>query len=145
MNDMTNKNKAVLEWISLFPDIKKLFFNFGEVGKNSSTIVPVPSDSVVKTDICGNKEKNYIFGISVYKSFDVIIPFGTENLDAFNEVGEFMKWISEQNKICNFPDFGEKCTIEKVECLENNPSASKAGELAKYFFQVKITYTELEE
>ena len=142
---MTNKNKAVWDWIKTYNGVDKLFFNFGEIGDNSSTIVPVPSDAVIKTDICGNKVRNYIFGVSVYKTLDSIIPFGVDNLNAFGEVGEFMQWVDEQNRKANFPDFGEMCVIDEVKCIENNPTTSKAGEIAKYFFQVKITYTETEE
>ena len=56
-----------------------------------------------------------------------------------------MDWIDTQNKKKEFPDFGENCTIEKIENIQNMPNLAGVSEkesLARYMIQARILYTE---
>ena len=90
-------------------------------------------------------KKELAFAIDMITSYD---NSGTSdvNMEALDEVQNFSEWIDSQS-IDSGPDFGEKCTIEKIEVLTNAPTllVDTTNQLSKYQFQVKITYTERKE
>ena len=75
--------------------------------------------------------------------------FSTEtddlNLQAMNFAQEFMDWIEKQNKDKNFPDFGEKCQVKKIENLQNMPNLAAVdweNMKAQYMIQCRVLYFE---
>lgn len=122
-----------------------LNFNFSPESPNSISLITNYSDKVRKKYITGDALKEYGFSIIIVKEYSS--ESDDLNLEAMNFAQAFMEWLDEQNEKKEYPDFGEKCTIEKMENLQNMPNLSgvnyEAG-LARYMIQVRIIYTENE-
>lgn len=122
---------------------KKLSFNFSPESNDSISLITNYSDKVVKKFITGKVQKQYGFTIIIVKSYSS--DEDDLNIEAMNFSQEFMDWIDTQNKKKEFPDFGENCTIEKIENLQNMPNLAGVSEkesLARYMIQARILYTE---
>ena len=122
-----------------------LNFNFSPESPNSISLLTNYSDKVRKKYITGDALKEYGFSIIIVKEYSS--ESDDLNLEAMNFAQTFMEWLGEQNEKKEYPDFGENCTIEKMENLQNMPNLSgvnyEAG-LARYMIQVRIIYTENE-
>ncbi|RGW23165.1 hypothetical protein DW776_00655 [Ruminococcus sp. AM30-15AC] len=122
-----------------------LNFNFSPESPNSISLLTNYSDKVRKKYITGDALKEYGFSIIIVKEYSS--ESDDLNLEAMNFAQTFMEWLEEQNEKKEYPDFGENCTIEKMENLQNMPNLSgvnyEAG-LARYMIQVRIIYTENE-
>ena len=137
-----DKNKAVFEWIKQCPVFERLFFNFGTSEENTSTFIPIPTDSTVKTDIFGNETKHYDFAVSTFGAIDDITFEGSENITVMNLMQQLTEWIKLQNREKNFPDFGAKCFIEKISVNQNIPASLRMQNISKYLSQYRIIYEE---
>lgn len=122
-----------------------LNFNFSPESPNSISLLTNYSDKVRKKYITGDALKEYGFSIIIVKEYSS--ESDDLNLEAMNFAQTFMEWLEEKNEKKEYPDFGENCTIEKMENLQNMPNLSgvnyEAG-LARYMIQVRIIYTENE-
>lgn len=90
-------------------------------------------------------EKEYGFTIVITKCFSD----GTDDLNlwAMNFAQEFMDWIDEQDRNGNYPDFGDKCQVKKIENLQNMPNLAIEdweNMLAQYMLQCRVIYFEKE-
>lgn len=142
-----NKVEAVYKFISSCPLVgKDAYFNFvDETNAESNTSL--------LTDGYGQLVKKYIDGESLRK-FQCLIrqvkPLSrysntTENIEQMQAVQDFLDWINEQGKNKNFPDFGEKCKIERMSTPEGVYYPMSAGvyeNTALYSFPFEITYIE---
>jgi len=123
-----------------------LNFNFSAESQNSVALVTNYSDRVVKRFVTGGARKRYGFTIIItleYASND-----DDQNLIAINFAQEFMDWIEERNRRKLFPDFGDKCQIEKMQNMQNMPNLSYVNAeqgLARYMLQCEILYREEKE
>ncbi|MDD6313306.1 MAG: hypothetical protein PUB08_07635 [Firmicutes bacterium] len=144
MSKSINKNQAVWDWVKTYPGIELLGFNFGAVQDGVCNLIPEPSDTVAKTYIDGTVMKYYVFAVTWYKDF-ATEPFLAENINDYSAVQSFIDWVAEQNKIRSFPDFGIGKTIDRVKCLQDQPSTSnQTDNLAKYMVRIRIEYIEEE-
>lgn len=137
-----NLYKQVNEWLLKYEPLNNwIYFNATPYISGVAALNSVPTDRVKRTFINGNKEKELIFAIDMVTDYDGT-GTSTINLDAIDEVSHFCDWLDEQDKVKNYPDFGEKNTIKKVEVLNNVPSVlvNNEQQLAKYQFQVRIDY-----
>lgn len=122
---------------------KKLGFNFSSESNDSISLITNYSDKVVKEFVTGKVQKQYGFTIIIVKSYSS--EEDDLNLEAMNFAQEFMDWLDAQNEKRDFPDFGEKCTVEKIENLQNMPNLAGVNAqegLARYMIQARIVYTE---
>lgn len=122
---------------------KKLGFNYSPESRDSISLITNYSDKIVKKYITGKVQKQYGFTIIIVKSYSS--DDDDLNLEAMNFAQEFMDWLDGQNEKKDFPDFGEKCTVEKIENLQNMPNLAGINEkegLARYMIQARIVYTE---
>lgn len=120
-----------------------LNFNFSPEAPESISLITNYSDKIRKRYITGDCEKEYGFSIIIVK------PYSSDqddlNLEAMNFAQAFMDWLNEQNEERKFPDFGENCTVERIENLQNMPNLSGVNYeegLARYMIQAKIIYKE---
>ena len=118
-------------------------FNFSPEAPESISLITNYSDKIRKRYITGDCEKEYGFSIIIVK------PYSSDqddlNLEAMNFAQAFMDWLDEQNEARKFPDFGENCTVERIENLQNMPNLSGVNYeegLARYMIQAKIIYKE---
>lgn len=137
-----DKNKAVFEWIKECPVFKKLFFNFGTAKENEANFIPIPTDSTVKTDIFGNETKHYDFAVSSFGMVDDTSFEGIDNMADMASLQSLTEWIKAQNRERNFPDFGAKCSIEKISVVQNIPASLRMQDISKYLSQYRIIYEE---
>lgn len=140
---MINKHEAMFEFIKQYVPFY-LTFNTVLEDIGQTALQSVYSDESVMTYIDGSSDKEYIFAIIQIKQYDTGITDPPINVAEIFDIEVFMDWLNEQNKIGNFPDFGEKCTIYSIENLQNMPNLagiSEQGE-AKYMFQCKVNYRQ---
>lgn len=135
-----DKNKAVFEWIKGCPVFERLYFNFGTADVGTSTFIPIPTDRTVKKDIFDNEIKQYDFAVSSFNFVDDATFDGAENIEGMALLQQLTEWIEQQNIEKNFPDFGEKCFVEKIEAVQNIPASLRMQNISKYLSQYRITY-----
>lgn len=135
-----DKNKAVFDWIKECPVFERLYFNFGTADANTSTFIPVPIDRTVKKDIFDNETKQYDFAVSYFGYVDDTTFDGSENIEGMALLQQFTDWVEQQSREQNFPGFGEKCFIEKIEAVQNIPASLRMQNISKFLTQYRITY-----
>ena len=120
-----------------------LNFNFSPESTDSISLITNYSDKVRKKYITGDVQKEYGFSIVIVKEYSSEVD--DLNLEAMNFAQAFMDWLDSQNEMKEYPDFGENCTIEKMENLQNMPNLSginAEAALARYMIQARIIYRE---
>lgn len=138
---MSSKSDAVVSFLSAYPKAPQ-FFNASVIRDGTVNVETISNDAYIKKYVDGSAEKEFKFSIVFIKSLSDT-PYSDENVEEFYDVESFMEWIDEQNEKCIFPDFGEKCSVIKIENMENIPTITgKDEKLVRYAFNVKITYTE---
>lgn len=105
------------------------------------------------TNYSGKIVKKYLRAADKEYGFTILITwhYSTEtddlNLQAMNLAQKFMDWIDEQNRKRNFPDFGERCQVKKIENLQNMPNLATVdweNMKAQYMIQCRVLYFEKE-
>lgn len=143
MAGITGKTDAVVAWAKGWPELDgylKLNAVSTEAGEHA--INTVYNDASIVEYVDGTAKREYTFAL-------VMIADWSDGFDSVNEeanrLGEsWVDWVASQYPD-NVPDFGDKASISKIEPLYNMPSLAmvyQEDSLAKYMFQVKITYTE---
>ncbi|MCL2311165.1 MAG: hypothetical protein FWC41_01560 [Firmicutes bacterium] len=137
-----NKDLNLFNWLKTNPLLTDtLKFDFLGADNNSCSISPIPEDTTIKTYIDGTKVKQYSFALQ--SSFSVSENTDMINIENMKVLRSWQDWLSEQNGIKNFPDFGENCEIYKLEVL-SNPQMSQFFEngIATYQFFLRLEYIE---
>lgn len=150
-----DKNQAVIDFLLQCPQIKEnpLFFNFAEAKDNNKQIVTIANDkSVNKGFVDGSIQRRYTFTIIDYRSvaYQSIVKtagFSNENVEEMFDVQKIIDWVTEQAEKKNFPDFGEKCSIDSMWAVTDTPNlngvdTSVKPALAKYSVSVQIEYLD---
>lgn len=152
---MVDKNKAIVEYLMNCPSISNnpLFFNFINAKDNDKQLATVLNDKVMdKKFINGAVMKRFTFTIIDYKSIAyTAIPhmsgFPSENIDDMMDSQSIIDWVTEQEELHNYPDFGEDCEIEDMRALSDNPNLNGVNTqvsptLAKYSVTIQINYID---
>lgn len=148
-----DKNQAVVDFLLTCPAIQNsnLYFNFTEAEDNNKQIVTLANEKALhKAFIDGVVEKQYTFTIIDFKAMTpkpVVEGRVDENVDDMLEVQELIDWVTEQDELGNFPDFGENCEIENIRALTDNPNlngidSNISPALAKYSVSIQIDYLD---
>lgn len=148
-----DKNQAVVNFLLTCPAIQNsnLYFNFTEAEDNNKQIVTLANEKALhKAFIDGVVEKQYTFTIIDFKAMTpkpVVEGRVDENVDDMLEVQELIDWVTEQDELGNFPNFGENCEIENIRALTDNPNlngidSNISPALAKYSVSVQIDYLD---
>lgn len=142
------KHDAMVEYMS--PKVEELvgrFLNFnvslGEEGNIS--FLTNYSDKLRKKYIRVGAEKEYGFTVVITRTFSE--ETDDLNLDAMNFSQGFMDWIDEQDQKKEYPDFGKKCQVKKIENLQNMPNLASVdweNMIAQYMLQCRVIYFEKE-
>lgn len=151
---MADKNKAILDFISSYPDIANspIFINFMNAKDNDVQFMTSSNDATMnKKFVDGSVMKQYTFSLVITKTItDTAIAkdlMVNENIDDIADIQKVMDWINEQGEIYNFPDFGEDCVIEEMHTTAENPSLDGinievAPALALYSMEIRIDYID---
>lgn len=139
-----DKNKALSDWVSTYPNLYNwLYFNTIIILPDNVSLM-TDSDNVIEEYIDGSSKRDYNFVINFMKNYDT----GTSdiNIEAMAESQNFNKWLKEQVRLKNFPQWGDNNVIDDIEVLSEVPlmSVDNDANVAKYMLQLKIIYLEKE-
>lgn len=149
-----DKNQAVVDFLLTCPAIRDsyLYFNFTHAEDNNKQILTLANEKTLhKQYIDGTVDKQYTFTIVDFKAVTpkpIVEGRVDENVDEMFQVQELIDWVTEQNDLKNYPDFGDNCQIEEIRALTDNPNlngidSSISPALAKYSVSVQIDYLDI--
>lgn len=152
----TDKNQAVIDYIITCPTIlnSPLYFNFINAKDDTNQFFTESTDTYSnKPFIDGSVEKIYTFTILTFKSAaDIAVVkqsgYENENLSDMSDIQKLIEWIAEQNKLRNFPNFGEDCIIDSISTTTDAPKFEGIDEqitppLAVYSTSIQIKYIDI--
>lgn len=150
-----DKNQAIIDYLIECPNVQAnpLFFNFGKQSDNNHQIVTKGDDTILnKPYIDGSVMKKYTFTMFIYKSVSYnpvvkIAGYTDENVSDLNDVQALLDWVTEQNDLKHFPNFGNMCIIDSIETTTNSPVLNGVDDsvqppLAQYSIGIRITYLD---
>lgn len=153
-----DKNQAVIDYIVKCPTIKNspLYFNFINAQDNTNQIVTQTQERYAsRRYVDGTVLKIYSFTIILYKSTaDIAVVkidgYPNENISDMSDIQALIDWIREQDKLHNYPDFGEDCLIDEISTTTENPSFDGIDDqvsppLAIYSITIEIQYLDISE
>lgn len=155
---MIDKNQAVIDFLLQCPDIanSELYFNFINAQDDNKQIITESNEKFSnRTYIDGSVLKQYTFILIDFKSITdsalvLIQNYQNENVVDVSDVQALINWINNQNKLRNFPDFGEDCEIQSIETTSENPNFEGVNTevtpiLAMYSISIRIEYIDNSE
>ena len=150
-----DKNQAVIDFLIECPAIRNnpLYFNFINADDNNKQLITVGNDvSVDQPYIDGSVLKRYTFTLIDFKSISYnqivkIEGYSSENVDDMLEVQDLIDWITEQDELGNYPNFGDDCIIDSMTALTSNPNldsvdVSISPALVRYSVSIRIEYLD---
>lgn len=150
-----DKNQAVIDYIVTCPTIRDstLYFNLINAEDGTSQFVTQSNERYAsKRYIDGSILKIYSFTMIMNKSIaDIavvkLIGYSNENISDMSDVQALIDWISEQEDIHNYPDFGEDCIVEQISTTTDNPNFDGIDDqvsppLAVYSVTIEIEYLD---
>lgn len=150
-----DKNQAVIDYIVECPTIRNspLYFNFINAEDDTNQFVTQSNERYAsKRYVDGSILKIYSFTIILYKSTaDIAVVkldgYPNENISDMSDIQALIEWISEQNELHNYPDFGEDCIIEEISTTTENPNFDGIDDqvsppLAIYSVTIEIQYLD---
>lgn len=153
-----DKNQAVIDYIVKCPTIKNspLYFNFINAQDDTNQIVTQTQERYAsKRFVDGSVMKVYSFTIILYKSTaDIAVVklegYPNENISDMSDIQALIDWIREQDKVHDYPDFGEDCIIDEISTTTENPSFDGIDDqvsppLAIYSVTIEIQYLDVSE
>ena len=149
-----DKNQAVINLLMTCPAIQNshLYFNFTQAEDNNKQILTLANEKALhKQFIDGSIEKQYTFTLIDVKAVTpkpVTEGRTDENVDEMLQVQELIDWVTEQNDLKNYPNFGDTCVIEDMRALTDNPNlngidSNISPALAKYSVSIQIDYLDI--
>lgn len=150
-----DKNQAVIDYIVECPTIynSPLYFNFINAEDDTNQFVTQTQERYAsRRYVDGTVLKIYSFTIILYKSTaDIAVVkldgYPNENISDMSDIQALIEWISEQNELHNYPDFGEDCIIEEISTTTENPNFDGIDDqvsppLAIYSVTIEIQYLD---
>ncbi|MGL6202056.1 MAG: hypothetical protein ACRC3H_24320 [Lachnospiraceae bacterium] len=117
-------------------------FNFADNREGAIGFITEYSNKIKKKYIRG-ADKEYGFMCL----FTQLYSSSTDdvNLQAMNKAQKIIDWLDAQDAKKNYPDFGERCQVKKIEVTQNIPELASAdweNQIAQYAVHCKVTYFE---
>ena len=150
-----DKNKVVIDYLLQCPDIANspLYFNLINAENNSIQILTTAEDKATSSRyIDGSVSKRYTFNIITFKSITdselvKVQDYNNENVDELHDVQQLIDWVQEQQKLRNYPDFGEGYHVESIDTATDTPrfdgiNTEMTPPLAMYSISIIIEYTD---
>lgn len=152
---MANLNQAIIDYMLQCPQISEnaLYFNFGEAADNNKQIITQGNDRAInKPYIDGSVLKQYTFTLFDFRSIAALaVPksygYVSENVEEILDVQAIIDWITEQERLKNYPNFGENCFVQKIRAITDNPNLngidmSVSPAIARYSISVQVEYID---
>ena len=150
-----DKSRALLSFLQTCPEISAtpLFFNFGNVEDNAHQAIINSDDVALHTPfIDGSVAKRFTFSIDSFKSvaYNPVTQeylANDENLTEFEGVQQILDWVTAQEKLNNYPNFGTDCIIDEMKVLTTKPElvgvdTSLNPPMAVYRLSIQIDYID---
>ena len=150
-----DKNEAIINYLITCPEIRDnpLYFNFIHGNEDDKQIITTSNEKTIdRPYVDGSVLKRFTFTIIDFKSvaYRAVVKDGVhpdENVEDLLQVQNIIDWITEQNELKNFPDFGEDCVIEEITTTANNPNlngvdSNVSPALAKYSISIQVNYID---
>lgn len=164
MVNNVDKNSAFIDYILQCPQIvdSPLYFNFINAKDNNTQIITNSDDrSISRPYVDGSVKRRYTFTIIQFKSItDIPIvkfptigtstsesTFSNENVDDLADMQALIDWISEQEDLHNYPNFGDNCEIDEIRATTDSPRFDGINteinpNLAMYSIDIEIEYID---
>lgn len=155
---MVDKTQATIEYLLTCSGIEEspLYFNFVQANDEDKQFATSANEKIIHEPyIDGSVLKRFTFTIIDYRSVAYQeLPklfIGTnENLEEYLDVQTIIDWITEQNLLKNFPDFGPECIIDSIATTSDNPNLNGIDTnvkpaLAKYSISIQIDYLDISQ
>ena len=152
---MIDKNQAMINYLITCPTIldSPLYFNFINAKNDTNQFLTTSSDMYTnKNYIDGSVGRQYDFTIVTFKSAaDIAVVkmegFENENISDMATIQSLIEWVSEQNDLRNFPNFGEECEVDEILTTSDTPSFDGIDEqvsppLAVYSITIRVNYID---
>ncbi len=152
---MTDKNKAIIEYLLQCPQIQEspLYFNFINAKDSTKQIITQADDVTLnRVYVDGSVAKRFTFTIIDFRSISSqalvkIAGYDNENVEDLLDIQGIVDWISDQNDAKNYPNFGENCIIDEIRATTNTPALNGIDNtisppLAKYGVTIVILYID---
>lgn len=142
---MIDKNEIMFDYLRQCPELKDLFFNFGE-SKNGNTVFSTSgNDYVAQEYIDGTALKWYDFTIIQFLRADTY-PNSKVNADSLFDFQKIKEWVETRENEGNYPDFGGNCTVHEFYVVPNSAAVAGRDPMgAKYMMTCRIEYEERKE
>ena len=152
---MVDKTKAIIEYLLTCPALENAssYFNFVQANDEDKQFATSANEKVIHEPyIDGSVEKRFTFTIIDYRSvayqeLPKLFIDTNENLEEYLDVQSIINWITEQNLLKNFPEFGEDCVIDSIATTSENPNLNGVDTnvkpaLAKYSISIQVDYLD---
>ena len=150
-----SRYEAMLEYLANCPAMEGVLnFQAAKAEGNAIQITTEGSDSQSNREfIDGSVEKRFDFVVAFFKPV-IHIPYQTEkgagnaNLEGILDVQGLIDWLNIQNANRSYPNFGEKCQIDSIKPMSNEPmlawidSQHYSPPIAKYTVTVRVEYID---
>lgn len=150
-----NKTQAIIEYLLQCPKLEgsPLYFNFIDAKDDDKQFLTMANDKIMnKPYIDGSVDKRFTFTVIDYRSiaYQEMARYNitaNESVEEYLDVQSLIDWITEQNELKNFPDFGEDCIVETIQSASENPNlngvdTSASPALAKYSISIQVDYLD---
>ena len=144
--EIDNRHLGIWQWLYENPEIQALFFNFGK-GDNGDVILTTgAADELDRSYIDGSMMKHYDFSIIQFMPLNQDVANDIENVAVMFDTEKLIAWVKKQNRDRNFPKFPKDCYVQRVEVLQNVPTAQQTNDTeAKYIFSCRVYYVQKSE
>ena len=152
---MVDKNQAIIDYLITCPAVREnpFYFNFISAKDKNKQLITSANERVLdRAYIDGSVMKTYTATIIDFRSiaYKAIVKqsgYADENVEDMLDVQGIINWISEQNDLHNYPDFGSDCIIEDIKTTTENPAldgidTSTTPPLAQYSFTIEVNYLD---
>lgn len=144
-----NIHEAMMAFFFQYAPDEEWYYNFNKAENGTINVIPMDGEKWVEQWIDGSGIGYLDFTINIFKTLSSVpIAQGddgsllpVQNAEDMMYVQAFMEWIDEQEKLENYPDLGDKYTVQKLETLTNIPNpAMTDGTLVKLSFPARVIY-----
>ncbi|MCR4622675.1 MAG: hypothetical protein K5663_11400 [Clostridiales bacterium] len=143
---------ATLAFLKQCPALSGLLGFEAAAGGNIRVLTQGTSAANNRKYIDGSEGRAFDFVIEFYKPLNTL-PYiaergeGNQNLKGVLDVQELISWLDDMRREGTEPDFGDKCVIDDVKSLNNEPvlawvDTQKTPPIAKYTVTVRVEYTD---
>ncbi len=150
-----DKVQAIIEYLLTCPKIKNspLYFNFIKPEDEDKQFITESNEKTLHTPyIDGSVLKRFTFTIIDYRSiayqemarYDIT---ANEAVEEYLDVQALIDWITDQEDIHNYPNFGQSCIVEHIGTGAENPNLNGVDTsanpiLAKYSISIQVDYLD---